>query len=93
MLLPQHGQPLQACYCGPNTIEQKVNEVDYIVKTPGRRKEKRLCHVNMLKPYHGREDNETPVMVAMNCVVKNDEQDVTTQGCEEIGRGLTLTYC
>ena len=37
VLLPLHGQPLQAHYSGPYTIEQKVNEVDYIVKTPGRR--------------------------------------------------------
>ena len=44
----------------------------------------------MLKPYHGREGNKTPVMVAMNCVTKNDEQDVITQECEEIGRSPQL---
>ena len=48
VLLPIHGQPLQAHYCGPYTIEQKVNDVDYIVETPGRWKERRMCHVNML---------------------------------------------
>ena len=55
VLLPIHGQPLEARYCGPYTIEQKVNDVDYIVENPGRRKERRMCHVNMLKSYHDRE--------------------------------------
>jgi len=48
-LLPVHGSLLQACYCGPFTIEEKVNSVDYVISTPGRHKAKRLCHVNMLK--------------------------------------------
>ena len=86
VLLPMHGQPLQACYCGLYTIEQKVNEVDYLMKTPGQWKEETMCCVNMFKPYHGKEGNKTPVMVAMNCVAKNDEHDVTTQEFEEIER-------
>jgi len=45
----------------------------------------------MPKPYLVREGNETPVAVAMNCAVKSkDEQGVTTQECEEIGRSLRL---
>jgi len=47
VLLPLHGQPR---YCGPYTVEQKVSEVDYVIKTPDRRKERRLCHVNCLSP-------------------------------------------
>jgi len=58
-----HDQSLYASYCGPHTIEQKVDEVDYIVKTPGRQKERRMCHVNMLKPYHGREVVESSGIV------------------------------
>ena len=90
VLLPIHGQPLQARYCGPYSIEQKVNEVDYLVKTPGRRKERRLCHVNMLKPYHGREGNKTLAMVALNCVARNDEKDLSFQESEKIGRCVRL---
>ena len=91
VLLPLHGQPLQARYCGPYTVEQKISNVDYLIKTPGRRKEKRMCHINMLKPYHIREGNETPVAVAMNCVVQSKgEQEAMTHECEEIGRSPRL---
>jgi len=75
ILLPLHGQPLQARYCGPYTVEQKVSEVDYVIKTPDRWKEKRLCHVNMLKPYHSREQSSLPVQATMNCMTKSDELD------------------
>ena len=90
VLLPVHGQPLQARYCGLYTIERKVNEVDYIVKTPGRQKERRMCHVNMLKLYHGREAVESSGVVALSCVAKNSEQDITTDECKEIGRSPRL---
>ena len=36
VLLPLHGNPLQARFCGPFTIMEKLNEVDYIVSTPSR---------------------------------------------------------
>ena len=91
MLLSLQGKPLQACYCGPYTVEQKINRADYLVKTPGRRKEKRMCHINMLKPYHVRGGNETPVAVAMNCAAESEnEPDVMTRECEEIGRSPGL---
>ena len=61
VLLPLHSQPLQAHYCGLYTVEQKVSKGDYAIKTSDRRKEKRLCHVNMLKPYHSREKNSLPL--------------------------------
>ena len=58
ILLPIQGQPLQARYSGPFTIERKINDVDYIVYTPGRRKEKCLCHINMFKLYQERKSEE-----------------------------------
>ena len=47
-LLPFPGKPLQARYCGPYTVDKQISDVNYIVNTPGRRKQKQLCHVNML---------------------------------------------
>ena len=44
VLLPIHGDPLQARYSDPYTIERKVNEVDYVVNTPDRRKERTVPH-------------------------------------------------
>lgn len=58
VLLPIHGQPLQVQYCSLYTVEQKVNEVDYVIKTLGLQKEKRLHHVNMLNPYHNWEESK-----------------------------------
>ena len=49
-LLPIPGKPLQARYYGPYTVDKQISDVNYIVNTPGRRKQKQLCHVNMLKP-------------------------------------------
>ena len=48
-LLPIPGKPLQARYYGPYTVDKQISDVNYIVNTPGRRKQKQLCHVNMLK--------------------------------------------
>ena len=70
-LLPIHGNPLQAKYCGPYTVEKKTTEVDYIINTPGRRKSKRLCHVNMLKPYYSKTNPATCRPVA-NVVAVDD---------------------
>ena len=57
VFLPVMGHPLRARYFGPYVIEKKVNDTDYIVLTPDRRKTKRLCHINMLKEYYERNVN------------------------------------
>ena len=36
-LLPLPGNPLQAKYCGPYTILEKLGPVDYLIDTPNRR--------------------------------------------------------
>lgn len=55
VLLPIPGSALRARYSGPYEIKEKLNDRDYIVYTPDRRRRCRLCHVNMLKPYLGRD--------------------------------------
>ena len=42
-------------YCGQLIIEQRVKEVDYVIKTPSHRKANQLCHINMLKAYYEQE--------------------------------------
>ena len=56
-LLPIPGKPLQARYYGPYTVHKKLSDVNYIVNTPGRRKQKQLCHINMLKKYIDRDSS------------------------------------
>ena len=88
VFLPIPGHPLQARYFGPYEIESKISDVNYVVKTPGRRKEKRVCHVNMLKEYFDRSDRNfvKPVSTFANvncvencvepkCDVENNEKD------------------
>ena len=68
-MLPIPGHTLQARYCGPYIIEEKVNEVDYVVKTSERQKQRRLCHINMLKAYYEKspcvQDKHVPVTPAV----------------------------
>ena len=61
-------------------IERAVEDLDYVVKTPHRRKNKQLCHVNMLKMYHARPDVvktvNIPTVVSEN-EQKNKDSDVS----------------
>lgn len=58
VLLPVQGEPLKAKFSGPYEILEKQNDVNYIICTPDRRKSKRLCHVNILKPYQERKKED-----------------------------------
>ena len=77
VLLPITGQPLKARYHGPYDILQKVSDVDYVVKTPDRRKPTQLCHINMLKAYHDRTQSEQILAVEAKLgeSVDNHEED------------------
>lgn len=76
VFLPVPGHPLQARYCGPYEIESKIGDLNYVVKTPGRRKGKRVCHVNMLKEYHERTSKCQPVVaVAPVTLEGNDDAE------------------
>ena len=64
-LLPIPGKPLQAGYYGPYTVDTKLSDFNYTVNTPGRRKQKQLCHINMLKKYI---DRDSSVISSVNIV-------------------------
>jgi len=42
---------------GPYVIEQQLGLVDYVISTPDRCKTKRVCHTNLLKQYHKRDQH------------------------------------
>ena len=48
-LLPIPGRPLQARYFGPYTVDKKVSDLNYVINTPGKRKQKQMCHINYVK--------------------------------------------
>ena len=63
VLFPIQGESLRAKFSGPYLIEEKLNSVNYVVKTPDRRRSRRICHVNMLKKYHERTTETKPTVV------------------------------
>lgn len=81
VLLPVTGHALQARYHGPYVIESKVSDLDYVVKTPDRRRERQLCHINMIKEYIER-DNIEPVMV--NTVKLESDEDQSPPDTDKV---------
>ena len=72
-LLPIPGRPLQARYFGPYTIDKKTSDLNYIINTPGRRKNKQMRHVNMLKEYFDRDSSiSKPITVVNNVPQKSN---------------------
>ena len=67
-LLPIPGRPLQARYFGPYTIDKKTSDLNYIINIPGRRKNKQMCHVNMLKKYFDRDSSISKPITVVNTV-------------------------
>eukprot|EP00061_Rhincodon_typus_P004281 g22204.t1 len=55
VLLPVVGDPFKARFSGLYQIEEKLSQVNYLVKMPDRKKLYQICHVNMLKPYDDRD--------------------------------------
>ena len=84
ILLPIPGQPLQAQYCGPYTIDKKVGDLDYVVNTPGWRKTKRLCHINMLTLYHRREHTEETGPCGIVTILPTEEAAETASSEERV---------
>ena len=49
VLIPSKKSKLKLEWEGPYTISRKVTPVNYEIVTPGKRKEKKVYHVNLLK--------------------------------------------
>ena len=57
--LPIPGSALAAKFSGPYKIRECISDTDYVINTPERRRKTCMCHVNMLKRYHTRENAKT----------------------------------
>ena len=73
-LLPIPGKPLQARYFGSYTVNKKFSDVNNIVNTPWRRKQKQLCHINMLKKYMDRYSSVISSVNPVNSVPPEQNQ-------------------
>ena len=84
-LLPIPGRPLQARYFGPYTVEKKASGLNCITTTPDRRKQKQLCHINMLKEYVDQDSsNIAPVNVSSSVPQKQSEMNFKEVDCEDM---------
>ena len=54
VLIPVSNGPFEAKYSGPYTVKEKVDDLNYIINTPDRRKRTRKVHVNLIKGYYDR---------------------------------------
>lgn len=78
VLLPVPGSTLSARFAGPYVVVRKLNNTDYVIRTPDRKRQTRVCHVNMLKRYYERDDSsvtptdETPGPVVSPVMVVNE---------------------
>ena len=77
-LLPIPQCPLQARYCGPYVVTRKVSNLDFVIDTPDRRKAQRLCHINMLKKYHGKEKESVGAAACAVQEVSKTEQEMVS---------------
>ena len=75
VLFPLPGNPLQARFSGPYVVKSREGDLNYVVKTPDRRKKTQLCHVNMLKKYveRGNYPKCDPVCVSVGLSVENSD--------------------
>ena len=89
-LLPIPGRPFQARYFGPYTVEKKASDLNYIITTPDRRKQKQLCHINMLKEYVDRDSSNITSVNAISSVPQT-EMNCEEENCEET-KFLTYSF-
>ncbi|XP_077977779.1 uncharacterized protein LOC144433347 [Glandiceps talaboti] len=92
VLFPIPGHPLQARYYGPYEIKSKINGVNYIVKTPGRRKESQLCHINMLKEYVERDENSKSKSVSSTVTTQLSDHNDDEEDSQSEGQGVDCDF-
>ena len=93
-LLPVPGKPLQARSFGPYTVEKKASDFNYIISTSDRRKQKQLCHINMLKEYVDRHRSDVaPVNVISAVSQSQSEMNREEVDCEEMNIHKTDPTC
>ena len=78
-MLPVPGNPLRSRFFGPYEIQKKLNDLNYIVVTPDRRKQTQLCHVNMLKPYVERNSDLALEPATVNVVVTEPKEELSNE--------------
>ena len=66
---------MQARYYGHYTVDKKLSDINYIVNTPERRKQNKLCRINMLKKYIDRDSSVISSVNLVNSALLNKTQN------------------
>ena len=77
-LLSIPDRPLQARYFSPYTIDKKTSDLNYIINTSGRRKNKQMCHVNMSKEYFDRDSSISKPTFSLGTITTGRAETVDT---------------
>ncbi|XP_076033590.1 uncharacterized protein LOC143020752 [Oratosquilla oratoria] len=77
-LLPLNNLPLQSKYSGPYVVLERQGQANYVIHTPDRRKKRRLVHVNLLKPFHERDEAECSRAEPV-CMIVPEESDASDE--------------
>ena len=91
--MPIPGGPLQARYFGPYTVENKASDLNNIINTPDRRKQKQLCHINMLKEYVDRDSSNVAPVNVISSVPQKQSENCEEMNCEEMNFHKTDPIC
>jgi hypothetical protein len=70
-------------YYGPYVIVQKVSDVNFVIEAKvGKRVHRETVHIDKLKPYYERSEEEEEIQSANKCENKNGREDDDANNCE-----------
>ena len=78
VLLPTTANRLKLHWTGPYKITRKVGTVDYEVEMPGRRQERKIYHVNLMKKWHVMTSKPQTVLLAADFETKEEALESST---------------
>ncbi len=93
VLLRLPGSILQSQFSGPYVVERKINDTDYVVQIPDRKRRSRSCLINMLKRYFSRESiaQLSPAVPVMS-VSAAPEYHLSEDGLTEKSGSMPATH-
>ena len=80
MFTPRKVQPFDGRFQGPYVIEKRVDNLNYLVKTPDRRKRTQLYHINRLKSYV-RRGTDKMIMIGAKIPEKGADNYFAKENC------------
>lgn len=89
-LLPEPHSALSPKFSGPYQVLRKVSDTNYVIKTPERRRSSRMCHANMLKPYHSRSEVSTSIspVLLIDATSSSHDDELTLAHASQCGARL-----